>query len=137
MNALPIITEHHIQAAAFDLIRLRAINDWRYQLIYAIPNGGKRHIGVARKMKAEGQKSGVWDMSVDVPCGDYHGLKIEVKRPGGKLTPDQLLMGRLYQKAGYFCKVCYSTLEIMSAIENYLSLIASTSQPEKITEQSE
>lgn len=119
---LPEPSEHHIQAAAFDLIRMRAISDWRYQLVYAIPNGGKRHIGVAKKMKSEGQTSGVWDISIDVPVAEYPGLKIEVKKPGGKLTPDQLRFLRLYQKAGFLCCVCTSTLEILETIEGYFKL---------------
>lgn len=129
-------TEHQIQKAAFEIIRLRENADWRYRLIYAIPNGGLRHIGVAKKMKDEGQRSGVWDIAVDVPCNNFAGLKIEVKKPGGRLTKDQISFGRLCQRAGYAVAVCFSTTEILTAIEHYLGpnpdcTSRSDSQPEQ------
>lgn len=129
--SLPQITEHHIQAAAFTIIRMRAISDWKYQLIYAIPNGGKRNIGVARKMKAEGQESGVLDINIDVPCGGYPGMRIETKVPGGKLTENQLKFLRLYQKAGFLVFVCTSTQDILSTIESYFKLGESTAYGKK------
>jgi hypothetical protein len=54
--------------------------------VVAIPNGGKRSIGVARKMKAEGQKAGYPDLQLDVACGPYHGWKCELKKIGGRVT---------------------------------------------------
>ena len=45
-------------------------------LIFAIPNGGKRHIGTARKLKAEGVRSGVPDIFLACPRMpyDFHDL---------------------------------------------------------------
>ena len=54
-------------------------------LIFAIPNGGFRHPGTARKLKAEGVVPGVPDLFVP-----EWSLWVEMKRAkGGRLSPDQ------------------------------------------------
>ena len=54
-------------------------------LILAVPNGGKRHPGTARKLKAEGVVPGVPDLFVP-----EWSLWVEMKRAkGGRLSPDQ------------------------------------------------
>jgi len=54
-------------------------------LILAVPNGGKRHPGTARKLKAEGVVPGVPDLFVP-----EWSLWVEMKRSkGGRLSPDQ------------------------------------------------
>jgi len=54
-------------------------------LILAVPNGGKRHPGTARKLKAEGVVPGVPDLFVP-----EWNLWVEMKRAkGGRLSPDQ------------------------------------------------
>ena len=59
-------------------------------LIFAIPNGGKRHIATASRMKLEGVKPGVPDLFFPVARKGYHGLFIEMKRiKGGSLSKDQ------------------------------------------------
>lgn len=53
--------------------------------IFHIPNGGRRHIGTARKMKREGVRSGVPDLYIPA-----WGLWVEMKRQkGGALSKDQ------------------------------------------------
>ena len=54
-------------------------------LIFAIPNGEKRAISVAKRLKAEGVVRGVPDLYVPT-----WNLWIEMKRAsGGRLSPDQ------------------------------------------------
>lgn len=88
-------------------------------MIYSVPNGGHRHIGVAVKMMKEGQRSGMWDISVDIARGEIHGFKIEVKRPGGKLSEAQKNMGELYRRFGYATRVVYSVDEFIDVVESY------------------
>jgi hypothetical protein len=53
--------------------------------IYHIPNGGRRAISTAKRMKAEGVKPGVPDLHVPA-----WSLWIEMKRrKGGRVSPDQ------------------------------------------------
>lgn len=65
------------------------VNWFEYQhpgvLIFAIPNGGARHIVAAKKLKAEGVKKGIPDL-----CVPAWNLWIEMKREkGGKLSKEQ------------------------------------------------
>ena len=54
--------------------------------IFAIPNGGQRHLSVAAKLKAEGAASGVPDLYVP-----EFRLWIEMKRAtGGRLSKTQM-----------------------------------------------
>lgn len=60
------------------------------------PNGGSRHPGEARRLKAMGVKRGVPDVLIfdPPPNGIAHGAALEIKRSGdggrkGVLTPEQ------------------------------------------------
>ena len=41
--------------------------------LFAIPNGGARHIGTAIKLKSEGVTAGVSDLFLMIPSGQKHG----------------------------------------------------------------
>ena len=77
---MPIPTEHQEQVALMQWAKLAEAKYPELALLYAIPNGGKRHIGVARKLRAEGVKSGVPDLCLPVARAGFHGLYIELKR---------------------------------------------------------
>ena len=54
-------------------------------LIYAIPNGGHRHIAVAAKLKATGAVRGIPDLHIPA-----WSMWVEMKRQkGGALSPEQ------------------------------------------------
>ena len=90
MNRPPFPSEHQEQVSVFREAAIRAQADPRWSMLFAIPNGGKRSIGVAVKMKAEGVKSGVPDMFLPIPVGSYCGMFIELKkRSGGQVSPAQ------------------------------------------------
>lgn len=91
------------------------------RLLVAIPNGGHRHIGTARKLKAEGVRPGVPDYCLFVARKGYHGLLIELKEPTkGKLSPTQDEMIRLLSHEWYLCVVAKGWDEAREAIQNYL-----------------
>lgn len=50
--------------------------------LYAVPNAGRREGKTGKLMVAEGLKAGVPDVCLPVPRGGWHGLYIELKRPG-------------------------------------------------------
>lgn len=90
-------------------------------LWWATPNGGKRDIRTAVKLKAEGVRSGVPDVQFMVPKGIYHGLFIEFKRPDGKgkVSDDQsFVMGKLTEQ-GYYCDVANTREEAISIFTLY------------------
>lgn len=56
-------------------------------LWWAVPNGGFRHLYTATKMRAEGVRRGVPDLCFVLSGGTAAFL--EMKAPGGSLTPEQ------------------------------------------------
>lgn len=114
------MSEHDEQVALFQWADMHKAKVPALEMLYAIPNGGKRNIGTARKLKAEGVKAGVWDVSLDVPSRGFCGLKIEMKYGDNKLTDNQLHWKNLYEEWGYETAVCYSWLEAVDAIAHYL-----------------
>lgn len=94
------------------------------RLLAAIPNGGHRHIGTARKLKAEGVKAGMPDYFLFVPRGTFHGLALELKADTktARLSDAQRTMKELIESRGYQFRVCYGTEEATDAIEDYMGL---------------
>lgn len=67
------------------------------ELIYAIPNGGKRSMSVGKELKAEGVVPGVPDLHVPA-----WRLWIEMKRAkGGKLSDEQIAMHAYLESIGH------------------------------------
>ena len=101
-----------------------ANSDERFLNIFAIPNGGYRCAKTAGMMKAEGVKSGVWDIAVLVPHErlNLHGLMVEMKRPGEKLSPAQKVWQKRYAKFRYARKVAESFEQFKLIIETYFEL---------------
>ena len=90
--------------------------------LHAIPNGGKRDKIEAAHLKAQGVKSGVPDLSLPVPKGDYHGLYIEMKVNKNKPTDNQIKWLSALSSFGYATSVCYSAKEARDKIEKYISI---------------
>jgi hypothetical protein len=115
-----IPSEHQIQCAFFEHCTWKAQSDSRWAKIFAIPNGGLRHIAVARRLKKEGMKSGVPDVFVAVPSGGKHGLFIEFKQPGNRMSAAQKIWKEMLWGSGYHFDVCYSAEEGVKLVETYL-----------------
>ena len=115
------MTEHQEQTALF---RILAMYEDKYPLlkwIHAIPNGGHRHISVAKRMKDSGVKSGVWDIFVPIPVDGYSGMYIEMKWGKNKLTDNQEAF-RYDLLTVYRWSVCYSAIEAAHTIGDYLEI---------------
>ena len=61
--------EHESQVAVINWCRMARKDYPEAQRIFAIPNGGARHVAVAIKLKAEGVRQGVPDLCLPVPRG--------------------------------------------------------------------
>lgn len=115
--AISVATEHEEQSAVVEWAEYRPeIRDH----LFAIPNGGKRDIRVARKLKAEGVRPGVPDMFLALPRGRCHGLFIEMKSDNGRPSQNQKIWGDRLQRQGYHWVVCRGAQEAIAAIQNYL-----------------
>lgn len=98
--------------------------------LHHIPNGGSRGDDARSRMirganmKADGVKQGVFDLCLPFPNGGYHGLYIEMKKPGelNSTSADQKEFSVYLTKAGYAWAVCDNWEKAVHAIETYLTL---------------
>jgi hypothetical protein len=123
-TTLPCPSEHDEQCAVIawaDAMRSRYPE---LDLLYAIPNGGKRDMAVAVKLKAEGVKSGIPDLHLAAMRGGYGGLYVEMKKcdHSNDESPAQKAMRARLEAAGYRCVVAYGADEAVREIEKYLSM---------------
>ena len=95
-----------------------------YVLTHATPNGGKRNIITAKKLKREGVKAGYPDLSLDMARGGYFGLRIEMKKPKAppsSVSENQEEWGERLNDAGYLWVVCRGFDEAMTVTNSYLA----------------
>lgn len=90
--------------------------------LHAIPNGGQRNPAVAAKLKAEGVTPGIPDLMLTIPVAPYHGMFIEMKSRGGRLTDAQREHIERLRARGYHAVCCVGFDEARVAIERYLGL---------------
>lgn len=110
--------EHKIQVALMEWMKLK--HPKFYEWTYAVPNGGKRHISVAKKLKAEGVKAGVPDICIAYPLNGFHGLYIELKKEKGRPTESQLEWLNKLGSVGYMAVICKGLDSAMDQINAYL-----------------
>lgn len=114
-------TEADEQKALFELCEFHRHRYPQLDLMFHIPNGGKRDAREAAHFKAQGVKAGVSDIFLPVPSSGYHGLFIEMKRrDGGKLSEYQKQWIDALKKQGYQAIVCFGAEAAMEVILNYL-----------------
>lgn len=91
------------------------------EMLFAIPNGGKRNIVVARKLQREGVVAGIPDMMLAIGRGAYHGLFIELKNGhSNDLTDNQRRIMFKLKCNGYKCDVARSEEDFHKIIQEYL-----------------
>ena len=121
-TAMPVPTESVEQQQLFQWARMASGKHPELELLYKIPNEGKRTRANASRMKAEGLKSGVPDICLPVARGGHHGLYIELKRvKNSRVTQDQLGWIEALIAQGYVAAVCRGCDEAIRVIERYLS----------------
>ena len=118
-----IATEDQEQEALFQWANLAAFAMPELKLLHSIPNGGKRNIVTAARMKRTGTKAGVPDMFLPVARGKWHGLYIELKRAkGGVVSAEQKVWHNRLQEQGYCVKVCRGWEQAREAITEYMEV---------------
>lgn len=115
-------TEHAEQVAFIQWFDIT----YPHYFLFAIPNGEKRAIHAAVRLKREGVRSGVPDLCLAYPAGGDAALFIEMKRKGGgskskgKISAIQSERHIQLENAGYKVVVCYGCDEAMQAVKEYL-----------------
>jgi hypothetical protein len=114
--------EEDLHRAVFQWIFL---HEARYpQLIdfMHVPNGGARSKGEAGKLKAMGVRKGVSDIICHFPGTVGNGFACELKAPGGKATPEQLIYLEKARAHGWVTGVCDSFEGFLTLAYLYLGV---------------
>jgi hypothetical protein len=88
--------------------------------LFAIPNGGHRHMLTAVRLKAEGVRKGVSDLCLPVQRGGYGGAYIEMKATAGSESDDQQEFINFVRSQNYKAHFCYGADEAIEFITSYL-----------------
>lgn len=125
--------EHREQAALIQWRNLQMKVIPELKGLWATPNGGKREVKTAvrkgrvvcfcpsgKRQKAEGMTPGVPDLFLAVSRLRYHGLFIEMKKPGEKLSKEQKEIKAFLESQGFLVLVCESFLAARQEILFYL-----------------
>lgn len=108
------------------LFQWAALNQTRYpelKWLHHSPNGGSRNKREGAKFKAMGVKRGFLDLILLLPCRQYHGLLIELKKVKGGVTSSEQDEWLSYlNSVGYYATVCRGWLEAVSCLQWYLKL---------------
>ena len=112
------VSEHQEQVMLINWWRMQ-YKQYKYHL-WAIPNGGSRHIVTAVNLKAEGVLAGVSDLFLMIPNTKYHGMFIEMKAKTGKVSDSQKEFMAAASSMNYLAVVCYGFEEAKEEITKYL-----------------
>lgn len=113
--------EHTEQKYLIEWARLNARRLPALARLYAIPNGGGRSKAQAGMLKAEGVRKGVFDLCLPVARGGWHGLYIEMKAIGGRVSLEQRSELTLLAHDGYLGMVAFGMRSAIEIIEWYLA----------------
>ena len=89
-------------------------------MLFAVPNAGKRTPRQGAYMKAEGLQPGFPDIGLLTSRLGWHGLFIELKKPKGRVSPEQVAWLNRLSDQNYLSCVRYGWLDAVSMIEQYL-----------------
>lgn len=108
------------QAAIFEWAEYEKRKYPELELLYHVPNGGKRDAKTAAILKRCGVKAGVPDLVLPVARCGYHGLYIELKVGKNRTSKNQDTWLENLNAQGYKAVVCYGFNETTNMILRYL-----------------
>ena len=112
--------EHKLQVACVKWFRYQ-YPDYAKRL-FAIPNGGARNVVTGAMLKAEGVLPGVPDLFLAAARNKFHGLFIEMKAGGNKVSKAQSEMIDVLKNAHYKVVVCNSFEQFQAEIDEYFNI---------------
>lgn len=116
-SAVAAPLESDEQIALFKWLRLA----FPKLIAFHCPNGGKRSLRTAVRLKKEGVLAGVPDIVIAKRCGPYAGMYIELKRrKGGELSKGQREIIAGLREEGYFVVVARGWDEARDGVLKYL-----------------
>ena len=109
--------EHEMQQAFVDLCAYKEAEYPELIPLYANANGQYRP---GQRMEA-GLKSGVPDLFLACASSGYHGLYLELKAPGGRLSKNQERWIKILRGQGFAVRVAWSLDQAWKITEAYLN----------------
>lgn len=119
-------TESGHQRAVFCWAALNQTKWPELRWLHHIPNGGARGDDAKTRairgnaLKAEGVRTGVSDLCLPVKRGQWSGLYIEMKKPGGKESKEQKEFGEFVKSQGFGYVVCDHWEKAVQVLTEYL-----------------
>lgn len=114
--------EAYEQIKLFNWVAFERNNYPQLDLLYHIPNGGKRNQKEAFNLKRQGVRAGVPDLCLPVARGKFHALYIELKVGKNTATQKQKDWIKKLEKQGNLALVCYGWEEASKVLLNYIRL---------------
>jgi len=109
------MTEHEIQS---EFIRL--VEESHPDILFCATVGGARmSISEAKKIKRSGYRKGIPDVIFYEPRHGHHGLCIEIKKKGGRVSPHQREWLNDLQIRGFHALVCTGLEACVQAFNDY------------------
>ena len=92
------------------------------QYLFHIPNESIGGQGWMIRNRQMGVRSGIPDLMLPIPSNGYHGLFIEMKAKGGRVSSTQEKWIEALNTFGYLAVVAYGWEDAKCKIMNYLNL---------------
>jgi len=109
------MTELEIQSKFVEMVE-----DFCPDVLFCATVGGARmSIREARKIKMSGYRKGIPDVIFYEPRNGYHGLAIEIKRKGGRVSPHQKKWVLDLQRRGFYAEVCIGLDACLKCFDSY------------------
>lgn len=113
---------HYEHDQQVDLFKWRDLSLHTYPELtwmFAIPNSARRSPRQGAWMKAEGLRSGVWDIFIPWPVQKYCGCFVEMKYGKNDLTDEQIKFKN--DNTAYYFIVAYDWISAKDQIIQYLA----------------
>ena len=91
------------------------------QFLFHIPNETTGGRGWIVRNSQMGCRKGVPDLMLPIPMHGYHGLFIEMKKPGGRLDRTQRRWLEALTNLGYLAICCKGWEEARDALQRYMA----------------
>jgi len=113
--------EHWEQCYIFHHVAMNL--PFAYEMMFAVPNAGKRAMVERGMLTSQGLRKGVPDIYMDIPTKIYHGLRIELKKTGATnsaLSEEQIHWITKYTQLGFSAHAAFGYKQAIDLIYSYL-----------------
>lgn len=118
---MPVPTENQVQGAFFKWARNYGVREFpELKWLHHIPNGGARDAITGAILKRQGVTPGILDTCLPVARKGFHGLYIEIKKPGQTMTPEQIEFTVFLIEQGYAAHCVDNWQRAIDLVREYL-----------------